>query len=124
MVNQGDKAAQLVVEKIKTPTVQEVDSLEGTRRGDRGYGSTGISSSQSDQLKTSRSNQNSDSDQAVKTQLINKSAQRQSQLSNARRIISTRQIQKLAKDDNPVFLAIVRSTNEALCSPCAWEKGT
>ena len=49
----------------------------------------------------------------MKTQLINKSAQRQSQLSQARRIISARQIQKLAKDDNPVFLAIVQSTNEA-----------
>ena len=92
--------------------VKEVDGLEGTGRGDRGYGSTGISGSQLDQLKTSRSNQSSDSDQAVKTQLINKSAQRQSQLSQARRIISARQIQKLAKDDNPVFLAIVQSTNE------------
>ena len=113
VLNQGDKVAQLIFEKIKTPTVKEVDSLEETGRGDRGYGSTGISGSQSDQLKTSRPNQNSYSDQAVKTQLTNESAQRQSQLSQARQIISARQIQKLAKDDNPVFLAVIRSTNEA-----------
>ena len=36
-----------------------------------------------------------------------------SQLSQARRIIFARQIQKLAKDDNPVFLPIVRQTNDA-----------
>ena len=47
------------------------------------------------------------SDQAVKTQLTKESAQRQSQLSQARQIISAGQIQKLAKDDDPVFLAII-----------------
>ena len=113
MINQGDKVAQLIFEKIKTPTVKEVDSLEGTGRGDRGYGSTGISGSQPGQLKTSGPNQDSNSDQAVKTPITNDSDQRQSQLSQARRIISARQIHKLAKDDNPVFLAIILSTNEA-----------
>ena len=49
----------------------------------------------------------------MKTQITNDSDQRQSQLSQARQIISARQIQKLAKDDNPVFLAIIRLTNEA-----------
>ena len=57
VVNQGDKIAQLIFEKIKTPTVKEVDSLEGTGRGDKGYGSTGsvaqiqISSRLQDQVK-------------------------------------------------------------------------
>ena len=37
---------------------------------------------------------------------------KQSQLSQTRGIISARQIQKSAKDDHPVFLAIVRQTNE------------
>ena len=49
----------------------------------------------------------------MKTQLTNESAKRQSQLSQAQRIISALQIQKLAKDDNPVFLAIIRSTSDA-----------
>ena len=43
---------------------------------------------------------------------MNKSEQKQSQLHQTRQIISARQLQKLAKDDNPVFLAIVRKTNE------------
>ena len=34
-------------------------------------------------------------------------------LSQSRRLITTRQISKLAKGDNPVFLAIVRPVNEA-----------
>ena len=90
-----------------------MDSLEGTGRGDKGYGSTKISGSHSNQLKTSRPSQDSNSDQAVKTSITNDSDQRQSQLSQTRQIISARQIQKLAKDDNPVFLAIIRSTNGA-----------
>ena len=38
---------------------------------------------------------------------------KQSQLSQTRRIISARQIQELAKNGRPVFLAIVRQTNDA-----------
>ena len=43
---------------------------------------------------------------------IKRSVERPSQLSQARKIISARQIQKLAKDDIPIFLAIVRATND------------
>ena len=43
---------------------------------------------------------------------MNEPVQMKSKLSQTRQIISARQIQKLAKDDNPVFLAIVRQTNE------------
>ena len=41
-VNMGDKIAQIVFEKIKTPKIKEVKSLEGTERGDDGFGSTGV----------------------------------------------------------------------------------
>ena len=34
-------------------------------------------------------------------------------LSQSRRLITARQISKLAKGDNPIFLAIVRPVNEA-----------
>ena len=34
------------------------------------------------------------------------------QLAQARRIISARQIQKLAKEDHPIFLAIVRANED------------
>ena len=42
IVNMGNKIAQLIFEKIKTPTIQETNDLDDTRRGDKGFGSTGI----------------------------------------------------------------------------------
>lgn len=41
-VKVGDRIAQLVVEKIETPTVVEVEDLDLTTRGQGGYGSTGL----------------------------------------------------------------------------------
>ena len=38
----GDRVAQLILEKIITPPVVEVDDLDATVRGEGGYGSTGV----------------------------------------------------------------------------------
>ena len=40
-VKRGDRIAQLILERIRTPPVVEVDSLDATVRGAKGYGSTG-----------------------------------------------------------------------------------
>lgn len=40
-VKKGDRIAQLIFEKIHIPKLQEVESLDKTRRGDGGFGSTG-----------------------------------------------------------------------------------
>ena len=40
-VQVGDKIAQLILEKIKTPTVQKAIVLSATDRGSGGFGSTG-----------------------------------------------------------------------------------
>jgi dUTP pyrophosphatase len=40
LVKQGDRVAQLVLEKIATPEVVEVDNIEDTERGVGGFGST------------------------------------------------------------------------------------
>ena len=42
-VKAGDRVAQMILERIMTPEVEEVDSLEETVRGAGGYGSTGVS---------------------------------------------------------------------------------
>ena len=42
VVNMGDKIAQLIREKIKTPRIKEVNDLEGTGRGTGSYGSMGV----------------------------------------------------------------------------------
>lgn len=40
-VKQGDRIAQLILERIVTPEVEAVQELNGTVRGGGGYGSTG-----------------------------------------------------------------------------------
>ncbi|KAK7372261.1 hypothetical protein VNO80_05636 [Phaseolus coccineus] len=41
-VKVGDRVAQLIIEKIVTPSVTEVDDLDETLRGEGGFGSTGV----------------------------------------------------------------------------------
>lgn len=43
-MKRGDRVAQLILERIITPEVVEVDSLDATERGAGGYGSTGVAS--------------------------------------------------------------------------------
>lgn len=40
-IEQGDRVAQLIIEKISTPDVEEVADLQETVRGAGGFGSTG-----------------------------------------------------------------------------------
>jgi dUTP pyrophosphatase len=40
-INEKDRIAQLIIKKIELPDVKEVDSLESTNRGNKGFGSTG-----------------------------------------------------------------------------------
>ncbi|KAG2051356.1 dUTP pyrophosphatase [Suillus hirtellus] len=40
-VEEGDRIAQLIIERIYTPDVMEVDNLDETSRGAGGFGSTG-----------------------------------------------------------------------------------
>ena len=41
-VHTGDRIAQLIIKKIMTPEVVEVDSLQESSRGEGGFGSTGV----------------------------------------------------------------------------------
>ena len=104
-INMGDKIAQLIFEKIKTPEVVEVDSLEETGRGEKGFGSTGIKSEEQkdiDQSPDQEADQSADSAQDKKyvKQFKNEPILHvniRSQASKTRQIITARQIQKLAK---------------------------
>jgi dUTP pyrophosphatase len=40
-IKQGDRIAQLILEKCETPLIEEVDELQETKRGERGFGSSG-----------------------------------------------------------------------------------
>ena len=84
-----------------TPVVKETNDLEGTDRGTSGYGSTGVEAvkNQSDAKKKQKSRIDSKMNETP--------------LSQSRRLITARQMSKIAKGDNLVFLAIVRKMNEA-----------
>ena len=43
-VSVGDRIAQLILEQIMTPAIQQVDVMDETTRGSGGFGSTGVSS--------------------------------------------------------------------------------
>lgn len=45
-VKMGDRIAQLVLERIATPPVEEVQSMDDTERGAGGFGSTGVAQQQ------------------------------------------------------------------------------
>ena len=107
----GDRIAQIIFEKIKTPQRKESDSLEGTDRGGEGFGSTGVHTVlQTNEGKSDSVNEHSTDKMKLKT--INDAKKDQSFLSQSRLIITARQMNKLAKDDQPVFLAIVREVNQ------------
>lgn len=40
-INKGDKIAQILIQSIEQPDVEEVDALEETERSDKGFGSSG-----------------------------------------------------------------------------------
>ena len=41
-INAGDKIAQMLIQKIECPEIEEVQELSDTKRGKGGFGSTGI----------------------------------------------------------------------------------
>jgi dUTP pyrophosphatase len=41
VIQKGDKIAQIIIEKIALLDVEEVEHLDDTERGDKGFGSTG-----------------------------------------------------------------------------------
>ena len=69
-VNMGDKVAQMIFEKIKTPVIKEVEILEDTDRGNKVFGSTGVkTTSKSESVQTATKISDS---QAVQDARINK----------------------------------------------------
>ena len=90
-VKQGDRIAQLILEKIETPIVQEVQELNETKRGTGGLGSTGIEqssdqSSDNKQISVLMNVDSQDQDQSVKVKLNIHSAQSPSRVNSLKRL--------------------------------------
>ncbi|MFC1638347.1 dUTP diphosphatase [Patescibacteria group bacterium] len=41
-INKGDKVAQILIQKVECPMIEEVEELDDTERGEGGFGSTGL----------------------------------------------------------------------------------
>ena len=126
-VKMGDRSAQLILEKIDTPPVQEVQSLDDTVRGSGGFGSTGVKSGNDTGSISDKKNENGENERtgekkkrevtnetlkgrfgSSRTRTIKKTkTERSSKLSRERQIISVKQLKKLVKKKTPVFLAVV-----------------
>ena len=111
-INMGDRIAQIIFQKIKAPSVKETNELGDTDRGNKGYGSSGISSRDNEKLSKSKDDAVAKMNRDFKTNAVNKSEAKFNQVAQARRIISARQIQQLAKKNHPIFLAIVRANED------------
>ena len=128
-VKMGDRIAQLILEKIDTPPVEEVQGHDSTVRGTGGFGSTGVSG-QNDTGSGSNENRNEidqnerteakdsvDKNETLKgknisgsktrTGMKNRKTKGTSRLSRERQIISAKQLKKLVRKKTPVFLAVV-----------------
>ena len=84
-----------------------MNELGDTDRGNKGYGSSGMSTAINEDLKDSTNNINSITVQEPKTKTVKPKEIISNKLAYARQIISARQIQKLAREDQPIFLAII-----------------
>jgi dUTP pyrophosphatase len=41
VIKQGNRIAQMILERCETPLIEEVTELKSTQRGERGFGSSG-----------------------------------------------------------------------------------
>ena len=134
-VNMGDRIAQLILEKIDTPPVEEVQCLGETVRGVGGFGSNGVKG-KNDTGEIKEKNENDQNERTVdknetlqgktsssrtRTGTSRKTTKGKSRLSRERQIISVKQLKRLVKKRTPVFLAVVwgqeyRTVNAAVKS--------
>ena len=61
-VKMGDRITQLILEKIDTLPVEEVQGLDDTVRGSGGFGSTGVKSGNDTGSSSEKKNENSEND--------------------------------------------------------------
>ena len=106
-VKQGDRIAQLILEKIATPQVKETADLPSTVRGSQGFGSTGLKDSSKDRRDSSRV--------SVMQRIQGKpTIEKTNQCRMQREFVSMKQMKKLMKQKETVFLCIIKAGEETL----------
>ena len=145
-VKMGDRIAQLILEKIDTPPVEEVQGHDSTVRGTGGFGSTGVSEkrhdtdgknekmneldqkerteadeNEKDSKNETLKGKNSTGSKTRTGSMKSRKTEGTSRLSRERQIISAKQLKRLVRKKTPVFLAVVwgqeyRTTHAAVKS--------
>ena len=129
-VKMGDRIAQLILEKIDTPPMEEVQGHDSTVRGVGGFGSTGVSGqndtgsginekrNELDQKERTVAKDCEKKNETLKGKnsigsktrtgsMKSRKTEGTSRLSRERQIISAKQLKKLVRKKTPVFLAVV-----------------
>ena len=126
-VKMGDRIAQLILEKIDTPPVEEVQGLDDIVRGFGDFGSTGVSERKDTGEKNEINGQNERTGEKKESMVKNetlkgndrngsnrtrtdgnrKTTEETSRLSRERQVISVKQLKRLVKKKTPFFLAVV-----------------
>ena len=83
-INMGDRIAQIMFEKIKTPRIKETNDLGETDRGNKGYGSSGISAEKDEDVNKSKDDTVAVLDQGIKIKPVNRIEAKPNQLSHTR----------------------------------------
>ena len=99
----GDRIAQLILERIKTPPVKEVADLEETMRGEKGYGSTGLGAEPTDPSRVA----------TLQRVHGRPKIKRTTSAQGKREFVSMKKMKKLMKQKEQVFLCIVRADPNA-----------
>ena len=112
-VKPGDRIAQLILEKIDTPQVKEVEELPDTTRGAKGFGSTGWRSDDKSETDGKTKTNSSQKDSSRVTILQRVQGQPKIKTTNAsilqREFVSIKKMKKLMKQKEHVFLCIVKA---------------
>ena len=127
-VKMGDRIAQLILEKISTPGVEEVSELDSTVRGSGVFGSTGMQLGNDTgtenivTCKNERTEKEKGNEKAKNETLKGRigsisgkgtktgkkiTTEGSSRLSRERQLISVKQLKRLVKKKTPVFLPVV-----------------
>ena len=101
-IKQGDRIAQLILEKIETPPVRETADLSSTVRGKRGFGSTGINDEKKKQ-------KNSSTVSVLQRVQRKPKVKRTDACKIQREFVSIKKMQKLMKQKEHVFLCIIKA---------------
>ena len=112
-VKPGDRIAQLILEKIDTPQVKEVEELPDTTRVAKGFGSTGWRSDEKSETDGKTKTNSSQKDSSRVTILQRVQGQPKIKTTNAARLqrefVSIKKMKKLMKQKEHVFLCIVKA---------------